>query len=167
MAEVFIGLGANLGDPAHNLRAAVSRLRDVVEVLAVSSLYRTEPVGLRDQPDFLNAVLLGSTTSTPRELIEALAGIEKELGRVRGTPLGPRTLDLDLLLYGEVVVQEGDIQVPHARMAARRFVLAPLAEIAPHVRHPVLRLTAAQMLSRLPEAEAVERLDLEGWPPGA
>ena len=166
MPEIFVGLGANLGDPAHNLRSAVAYLRDVMEVSALSSLYRTEPVGLREQPRFLNAVLGGSTMLTPRELIEAFARIEGALGRVRVTPMGPRTLDLDLLLYGSQVVEEAGVQVPHPRMAARRFVLLPLAEIAPQARHPLLGLTAAEMLARLPEAEAVEKVEMEAWPPG-
>jgi 2-amino-4-hydroxy-6-hydroxymethyldihydropteridine diphosphokinase len=167
MPEVFVGLGANLGDPAHNLRSAVAQLRELMDLGAVSSLYRTEPVGMRDQPDFLNAVLGGSTRLTPRELMDAFAGIEGALGRVREIPLGPRTLDLDLLLYGSEVVDEAGLQVPHPRMAARRFVLLPLAEIAPHARHPVLGLTVAEMLARLPAAEAVERIEMEAWPPEA
>jgi len=165
MTEVFVGLGANLGDPADNLRTAVARLRDIVEVDAVSSLYRTEPVGLRDQPDFLNAVVGGATRLTPRELMEAFDIIERALGRVRGTPMGPRTLDIDLLLYGSEVVDEPGVKVPHPRMQGRRFVLAPLAEIAPRARHPVLGLTAIEMLAGLHGAEAVARLDMEGWPP--
>jgi 2-amino-4-hydroxy-6-hydroxymethyldihydropteridine diphosphokinase len=167
MPEVFVGLGANLGDPAHNLRSAVAQLRELMDLGAVSSLYRTEPVGMRDQPDFLNAVLGGSTRLTPLELMDAFAGIEGALGRVREIPLGPRTLDLDLLLYGSEVVDEAGLQVPHPRMAARRFVLLPLAEIAPHARHPVLGLTVAEMLARLPAAEAVERIEMEAWPPEA
>jgi len=167
MPEVFVGLGANLGEPADNLRSAVARLRDIMEVGAVSSLYRTEPVGLREQPDFLNAALGGSTSLTPRELIAAFAGIEGALGRVRDMPMGPRTLDLDLLLYGSEVVEGTGVQVPHPRMADRRFVLLPLAEIAPLARHPVLGLTVVEMLARLPETEAVEKIALEAWPPGA
>jgi len=167
MPEVFVALGANLGDPAHNLREAVIRLRALVDVQAVSSLYRTEPVGLREQPDFLNAVLRGSTSRTPRELIEGFVAIERELGRVRVDPMGPRTVDLDLLLYGTEVLEAAEVTVPHPRMPERRFVLVPLTEIAAGVVHPALGRTAAQMLRDLPQAERVERVEIEGWPPAA
>lgn len=162
-----MGLGANQGDAAHSLRTAVIRLRGLIDVAAVSALYRTEPVGLREQPDFLNAALRGSTGLTPQELVEAFGAIESDLGRVRDVPMGPRSLDLDLLLYGRETVERERVVVPHPRMASRRFVLAPLAEIAPHAMHPVLGLTAQEMLDMLPEAEAVERVEMEGWPPGA
>jgi 2-amino-4-hydroxy-6-hydroxymethyldihydropteridine diphosphokinase len=165
MAEVFVGLGANLGDREANLRRAVDELGRVLRVEKISSLYRTEPVGYTDQPFFLNAVLYGRTELEPRELARAFRAIENEMGRVRKEPMGPRTLDLDLLLYGSTLVEEADLQVPHPRMEDRRFVLAPLAEIAPAVIHPVSRRSAADMLARSTGYASVERLDVEGWPP--
>ena len=165
MADVFVGLGANLGDPADTLRTAVRRLSQNIEVRRVSSLYRSEPVGLRDQPFFLNAVLAGATSLRPVELIALFLEIEREQGRVRTLAMGPRTLDLDLLLYDDIVLDEPSLGVPHPRMADRRFVLAPLAEIAPDVVHPVLRRSAAELLAVLPRQPVVERLERQGWPP--
>ena len=165
MADIVVGLGANLGDAAANLRSAIARLRDVIDVRAVSSLYRTEPVGLRDQPFFLNAVLTGRTRLEPDELIQRFGAIETEMGRVRAVPMGPRTLDLDLLLYDERVIDEPGTCVPHPRMAERRFVLVPLAEISPDRVHPVLGRTAAQLLADLPADEVVERVVDTSWPP--
>jgi 2-amino-4-hydroxy-6-hydroxymethyldihydropteridine diphosphokinase len=165
MAEVAVGLGANVGSPADNLRAAVVKLRRTIEIIAVSSLYLTEPVGLREQPFFFNAVLVGRTNQEPRELIELFGAIEQGMGRSRDVPMGPRTVDLDLLLYGYLIIEEPDLRVPHVRMAERRFVLAPLAEIAPDMVHPVLASTAARLLDALPETESVERVVDEDWPP--
>lgn len=165
MAEVFIGLGSNLGDPAGNLRTGVERLREEIDVDAVSTLYRTEPVGMKDQPPFLNAALRGRTPLAPAELLALFLAVESELGRTRDVPMGPRILDLDLLLYGDLVVDEPGLKVPHPRMARRRFVLAPLAEIAPDAVHPVLGRTVADLLGALPHEEAVERVEGVRWPP--
>jgi 2-amino-4-hydroxy-6-hydroxymethyldihydropteridine diphosphokinase len=165
MTEVFVGLGANLGDPAEHFRKAIEALGEAIEIEAVSSLYRTEPVGLRDQPFFLNAVLWGRTSLEPRDLIDLFETIEQEMGRQREVSMGPRTLDLDLLLFGGWLIKEPGVRVPHPRMAERRFVLAPLAEIAPAVVHPGLKRTAGELLAALPAAESVERLTVEGWPP--
>jgi len=163
--DVFIGLGANIGDPEARLHRAVERLGEALEVVAVSSLYRTEPVGIRDQPFFLNAAVWVRTDLDPSAVHALLQGLEDEGGRVRDVPMGPRTLDLDLLLYGSSTVDEPTLTVPHPRMAERRFVLEPLVEIAPDVRHPVIGASLADLLASLPRAEAVERLDVEGWPP--
>lgn len=165
MADVFIGLGANIGDPETRLRRAVERLGEALEVVAVSSLYRTEPVGVRDQPSFMNAAIWVRTDMDPSAVHVLLQRLEDEGGRVRDVPMGPRTLDLDLLLYGSSTVDEPGLTVPHPRMAERRFVLEPLVEIAPDVRHPVIGSSLAEVLASLPPAEAVERLDVERWPP--
>jgi 2-amino-4-hydroxy-6-hydroxymethyldihydropteridine diphosphokinase len=166
MADVVVGLGANVGDAADNLRTAIIGLRGSIEIEAVSSLYRTEPVGMKDQPFFLNAVLFGQTSEEPRQLLEIFAAIEAEMGRIRDVPMGPRTVDLDLLLYDDRIIEEVGLVVPHPRMAERRFVLAPLAEIAPAVMHPVLGSTAADLLETLPDAESVEVVHEGDWPPG-
>lgn len=165
MPEVFIGLGANIGAVADNLRAAVLRLGTVIDVEEVSSLYRSEPVGVRDQPPFLNAVLRGRTHLDPAPLVALFLRIERDFGRERTGERDPRELDLDLLLYDGRVVDEPGVSVPHPRMSERRFVLGPLAEIAPEAVHPVSGRTAADLLLALASEHWVERLDVEGWPP--
>ena len=166
MAEVFVGLGSNLGDPASNLREAVGRLAREVRIESVSSVYWTEPVGLREQPFFLNAVVRARSELAPREVLAALKAIELAMGRRRDVPLGPRIIDLDLLLYGVLELVESGLTLPHPRMDERRFVLAPLAEIAPGTRLRPGGPTAEELLAALPDAESVERIELEGWPPG-
>ena len=166
MAEVFIGLGSNIGDPASNLREAAERLAREVRIEDASSAYRTEPVGLREQPFFLNAVVRARSELTPRQVLAALKRIEVAMGRRREIPLGPRIIDLDLLLYDELELDEPGITLPHPRMDERRFVLVPLAEISPGVRLRPGGPTAEELLTALPEAESVERIELEGWPPG-
>jgi 2-amino-4-hydroxy-6-hydroxymethyldihydropteridine diphosphokinase len=133
VVRVYVGLGSNLGDREETLRAAVARLSDGprVEVLAVSSLRETDPVGpIADQPRFLNGVVVLETSLSPRELLHRLLEIEAEFGRTReGPPGGPRTLDLDLLLYGDEHVEEPGLRVPHPRLHERSFVLEPLEEL--------------------------------------
>ncbi|HUF77024.1 MAG TPA: 2-amino-4-hydroxy-6-hydroxymethyldihydropteridine diphosphokinase [Longimicrobiales bacterium] len=165
MADVFVGLGSNIGDPASNLREATERLARDMVIQKVSSAYWTEPVGLREQPFFLNAVVRARTELAPREALAVLKRIEGAMGRQREVPLGPRIIDLDLLLYDDLELDEPGITLPHPRMDDRRFVLAPLAEIAPDVRLGPGGPTAAERLAALPEAESVERVALEGWPP--
>ena len=134
MTRAYVGLGANLGDRERRLREAVDALaaEEGIEVVAVSTLRETEPVGVGEQPRFLNGVVVLDTTLTARELLARLLAIEQRFGRVR-TPgeHGPRTLDLDLLLYGDEVIDEQGLTVPHPRLHERRFVLEPLAELAP------------------------------------
>jgi 2-amino-4-hydroxy-6-hydroxymethyldihydropteridine diphosphokinase len=131
--EAYVGLGANLEDPARQVRQALRELDDIpgTRVTARSSLYRTAPVGYLDQPDFINAVAKLQTALSPRELLDALHGIESGHGRRRSVRNAPRTLDLDLLLYGQTVMQDEDLTLPHPRMHERAFVLLPLAELAP------------------------------------
>jgi 2-amino-4-hydroxy-6-hydroxymethyldihydropteridine diphosphokinase len=134
----YIGLGANLADPTQQIRAGVQALAGLPQtrLAAVSSLYRTAPVGYADQPDFINAVAQLDTTLAPWALLEALLAIERRHGRVRAFVNAPRTLDLDLLLYGEAAVTEPGLTIPHPRMHERAFVMAPLAEIAPDAQVP-------------------------------
>ena len=153
MPPVLIGLGANLDSPAEMIRAAVERLAQDLELLAVSSLYLTEPQGgPAGQNWYHNAVaLFASDLSPPRELLARLLAVEADLGRRRLEKNGPRVIDLDWLAQGGLVVEEPpDLIVPHPRLAERRFVLAPLAEVAPRWRHPLLNLTAQELLAALP-----------------
>lgn len=155
--QVLLGLGANLGDPVGQLRLAVERLGRLLAVEAVSSLYRTEPVGFREQPDFFNLVCAGSTRLPPRELMRRILRLEEDLGRARTFANAPRLIDVDLLAYGDRVIGTAELELPHPRLHERGFVLVPLREVAPGWRHPRLGLTAAEMLERLGPQERVER----------
>ncbi len=151
MARAYVGLGANLGDREATIRRAVELLADAdgIEVLAVSALRETDPVGLEDQPRFLNGAAALETTLRPGVLLEVLLGIERVLGRVRdGVRFGPRTIDLDLLLYDEETVDEPGLTVPHPRLHERRFALEPLAELAPALAIPG-RGRVSDLLARL------------------
>ena len=138
MPRAYVGLGANLGDRQEFIDRAVALLAatDGVQVLAVSELLETDPVGVVDQPRFLNGAAVVETTLSARELLEALLGIERTLGRVRGERWGPRTIDLDLLLYGDTVVDEPGLEVPHPRLHERRFALEPLSDLDPELEIP-------------------------------
>jgi 2-amino-4-hydroxy-6-hydroxymethyldihydropteridine diphosphokinase len=131
----YVGLGANLGDREQTIRAAVAELPDVV---AVSPLRETDPVGVTDQPRFLNGVAALETELAPRELLDILLAVERRLGRERRERWGPRTIDLDLLLYGDAVIDEDGLKIPHPRLHERRFVLEPLADLAPQLVVPGL-----------------------------
>lgn len=155
---VLLALGANLGDPLEQLRAAVERLRRVMIVEAVSDVYITEPVGGAAQPDYLNLVLAGRTERTVYDLHEETRRIERDLGR---TPAGrnePRPIDIDLLAFGELALESIDLEVPHPRMMSRAFVLVPLAEVAPEWRHPVVGRTGAEGLQALKNGGRVTRV---------
>jgi 2-amino-4-hydroxy-6-hydroxymethyldihydropteridine diphosphokinase len=157
MHTVFIALGGNLtslaGSPEATLAAAALRLQSIGRVLSRSSLYSTEPVGFSEQPRFLNAVVALETQLSPRALLSALLAIELEFGRDRsaGIANGPRTLDLDILLYDDLILDEPDLQIPHPRLGERAFVLVPLAEIAPEAIEPHSKSTVAELLHRLGE----------------
>jgi 2-amino-4-hydroxy-6-hydroxymethyldihydropteridine diphosphokinase len=149
-----IALGSNLDseggrDRRGNLLEAVERVKRLGEVVVVSSFYDTAPVGYVEQPRFLNGALLLETDLEPMELLQELLAIEQSMGRVRGVDKGPRVIDLDLLLYGQAVLETAELTLPHPEMAERRFVLEPLAEIAPWLVHPVLGMTVGEMLAKL------------------
>lgn len=158
MTRVYLSLGSNLGDRAAYLRRALEALGVAgVRVLRVSRVRETEPVDVVDQPRFLNLVAEAETDLEPGELLARAQEIERELGRVRTQPKGPRTIDIDVLLYGSLVMNTPELAVPHPRMAKRRFVLEPLAELAPDLRHPVTDRTAREMLDALLGNERLER----------
>lgn len=156
----YIGLGSNIrssaGKPAETIEAAFHALERIGEVTARSSLYETAPVGIADQPPFVNAVVALRTVDSPDLLLDKLLAIERNFGRDRrnSTPKGPRTLDLDLLLVDGLIVNTPALSLPHPTLAERRFVLAPLAEIAPELPHPLLHATMRDLLAALPDAGA-------------
>jgi len=155
MSLAYLALGANLpslaGPPEATLAAAAERLTALGRVAARSSLYSTAPVGLADQPRFLNAVIALDTDLAPRHLLNALLALERDFGRDRRSaiPDGPRTLDLDILFYGEQRISESGLEIPHPRLAERAFVLIPLHEIAPQLRDPRSGRTIAQLLAAI------------------
>jgi 2-amino-4-hydroxy-6-hydroxymethyldihydropteridine diphosphokinase len=161
-AQVFLSLGANLGDRSQNLRHALTALRDEgISITRESSNYETEPQEIEQQPWFLNIAVECRTKLFPLQLLAVLRRIEKTLGRDRtaaAIPKGPRLIDIDILLYGNAVIDTPELVVPHPRMMERRFVLAPLAEIAPELRHPVSGLLLRDQLNRI-QGQAVRKLE--------
>jgi 2-amino-4-hydroxy-6-hydroxymethyldihydropteridine diphosphokinase len=158
--HAFVSLGSNLGDRAGNLLLAVRSLMDVgLQVNRLSHIYETEPVETFSQPSFLNMVaeLRGNTLPAPEQLLARLLRIEYSLGRTREVPLGPRTIDLDLLLFREEVRSTEFLTLPHPRLAQRRFVLEPLAELVPKLVHPVLQKNIAELLAECPDHSSVRR----------
>jgi 2-amino-4-hydroxy-6-hydroxymethyldihydropteridine diphosphokinase len=158
MADAYLGLGSNMGDKRAYLCQALDKLRAVCDVKKVSSLYVTEPVGNKEQNWFLNAAVHIGCEQPPAELLFLLLAIERDLGRVRSAKNAPRTIDIDLLFYGDLVSESEDLAVPHPRLHERRFVLAPLAEIAPDLMHPVLGRSIQELADTLESDERVERL---------
>jgi 2-amino-4-hydroxy-6-hydroxymethyldihydropteridine diphosphokinase len=170
LETVYIGLGANIpgpaGGPEATLAAAAARVEGLGRICARSSLYSTSPVGIADQPRFVNAVIALETEMQPRELIVALLAIEREFGRDRKDEIrnGPRALDLDILLFGARQISEPGLEIPHPRLSERAFVLAPLVEIAPDATDPRSGRTAKELLAALrADPDGVVRIESEEW----
>ena len=155
---VYLSLGSNLGDRAKNLREAIERMGGFGRVLAVSSFYETEPVDFTAQPWFLNCAVAFDTEKMPKQLLASILDIEQQMGRRRTLQKGPRSIDIDVLLFGNSIVNTAKLTIPHPAMHERRFVLEPMAEIAPEVRHPVFKKTMRELRDALPEGQAVKRL---------
>ena len=156
---VFLSLGSNVGDRENNLCAAIAALPGLgVKIKQVSSIYETEPVDLLEQPWFLNCAVEGETTVPPVELLKRLRELEKRMGSKKPVARGPRLIDLDILVYGQQTIDSPELQVPHPRLHLRRFVLTPLAEIAPDLKHPTWGGTAAELLATTNDKSAVKKI---------
>ena len=155
---VYLSLGSNVGDRRARLLEALRRLSVLAPIAAVSSFYETEPVEVTDQPWFLNAVIAIESEQSPEHLMASVLLIEEAMGRRRVQKKGPRSIDIDILLFNDQVVNSSNVTIPHPAMHERRFVLEPLAEIAPDLRHPVLNKTTRELLDLLPPGQAVRRI---------
>ncbi len=156
---VHLSLGSNLGNREAHLRTAIQKLAALGEVIAVSSLYETEPVEYTAQPWFLNCAVALRTTLTPGNFLAQVLEIEQEMGRQRTQPKGPRIIDIDILLFGDLILESPELSLPHPAMHQRRFVLEPLAEIAPDAQHPILHQSVRAMLQALlPTGDEVRKL---------
>jgi len=155
--DVYLGLGANLGDRQANLAQAVELLGQRLDIEKVSSIYETEPVGYKDQPLFLNAVCRVQTDIGPLQLLSLVKGIEASMGRVPNFSDGPRLIDIDIILYGDMVMMDPELSIPHPRMAQRAFVLIPLAEIAPGLVHPFSGESVEEMVANVDGIDGVKK----------
>jgi 2-amino-4-hydroxy-6-hydroxymethyldihydropteridine diphosphokinase len=154
---VYLSLGSNVGDREAQLQGAVTRLAAIGRVTAVSSFYETEPVEFTEQPWFLNCAVALDTSQTPQQLMTSILRIEQEMGRRRVQNKGPRAIDIDILLFDDAVVESPEVTIPHPALHQRRFVLEPLAEIAPEVRHPVMHKTIRELRDALLPEQIVRK----------
>jgi 2-amino-4-hydroxy-6-hydroxymethyldihydropteridine diphosphokinase len=155
---VYLSLGSNVGDRESQLQEARGKLAAVGRVVAESSFYETEPVEFTQQPWFLNCALALETSKTPQQVMAAILRIEEDMGRRRVQKKGPRAIDIDILLFDDTILDSNEATIPHPAMHERRFVLEPLAEIAPEVIHPVLRKTIRELRDALPPGQVVKKL---------
>jgi 2-amino-4-hydroxy-6-hydroxymethyldihydropteridine diphosphokinase len=155
----YLSLGSNLGNRQKQLRAAINCLGDVGRVVSISSIYETQPVEVTDQPWFLNCAVALETNRSPQQLLNGILAIERDMGRERIHNKGPRKIDIDILLYGEQIIHSPELTVPHPAMDQRRFVLEPLAEIAPQVPHPLLKKTVKELLAELHDNQVVRWIE--------
>ena len=160
LKKAYIGIGSNLGDRLDNIKKAIALLNrhKNIKITQRSSIYETEPVGYKEQPDFLNSVVQLKTGLTPQRLLEVLKNIEKKLGRIKGIKWGPRIIDLDMLLYENKIIKRDNLTVPHPELHKRRFILAPLAEIAGGIVHPLKKKTILELYKKSPRAPKVIKL---------
>jgi 2-amino-4-hydroxy-6-hydroxymethyldihydropteridine diphosphokinase len=152
----YLSLGSNVGERELHLREAITRIAAAGHVVTVSSFYETEPVEFTEQAWFLNCAVALETSQSPFELMKTALQIEREMGRTRDQKKGPRIIDIDILLFDGTVIDSPELTIPHPAMQQRRFVLAPLAEIAPEARHPVLQKTVRELLEELPAGQIVK-----------
>lgn len=155
--RVYLSLGSNLGDRAAHLKGAIKRMDTLGKIMAVSSFYETEPVELTAQPWFLNCAVELDTEKMAKQLLTSIFDIEEEMGRRRVQKKGPRTVDIDILLFGNSIIKAKGLTIPHPAMHDRRFVLEPLAEIAPEIRHPIFKRTIRELRDALPPGQEVKR----------
>jgi 2-amino-4-hydroxy-6-hydroxymethyldihydropteridine diphosphokinase len=158
LKTVYLSLGSNLGDRAAHLRQAIDALKALGDVVAISSFYETEPIEFIRQPWFLNCAVALETERLPKQLLAAVLRIERDMGRKRTVDKGPRLIDIDILLFGSSIIDTPQLTVPHPALHERRFVLEPLAEIAPDARHPALPQTIRELRDALPAGQKVKRV---------
>lgn len=161
MVDVCFALGSNIGDRLENLKRALTKLEEVSELIAWSPVYETAPQYVTDQPAFLNMTARGETNLKPREMLDRLKAFERGLGRTEGERYGPRVIDLDIVFYGQMVIDEPGLQVPHPRIAERDFVLRPLADIANDWWHPETGKSASEMLAELGDGAEIVPYPIE------
>lgn len=159
METVYISIGSNLGDRVQNSIRAIEGISEFAEVTAVSSFYETDPVGNEDQPPFINSVVEIKTDLSPHRLLQKLHSLEKKLGRLREIKWGPRTIDLDVIFYGNLTIKDSDLIIPHPEAHKRRFVLEPMEEIAPKRIHPSLKQSISELLKKLKDPHKVMKIN--------